>query len=74
MIDAEKLHRPERAPALIEKAIQKTSEKSLHALARKVGVSPQHLGRLRSGKFKNMSYPLQVTLECFIQGSLFKSD
>lgn len=69
MIDAERYHKPEIARDLIDKAILKVGGKNgtIRAVALKVGVSPQYLSMLRNNRSKNMSYPLQVTLEALIK-------
>lgn len=66
MIDARTQHDPAKAPGLIDKAVAKSG--SLKELSERIGVSRQHLRKLRIGESKNMSYLLQVTLESIIEG------
>lgn len=65
MIDARTQHNPAKAPGLIQAAIDEMG--SLKELSERVGVSRQHLRKLKIGESVNMSYPLQVVLENIVQ-------
>ena len=67
MIDARTKHRPELAPALIEKGIIAAGTQT--ELAERIGVTSEYLRQLKRAGSKKMSYQVQVCLEQVIKAA-----